>query len=491
MDLMMDMGMGQEMNTSMRVSPTLIAVNQILALSSMELQTLIQDEIEQNPALELSEKATCTVCGDPMRNGYCINCKRYAQTSPTQGDNSMSDFSGYQEYDDYSMGSGGGNASNNEEFDPMTLVAAEANVLERLYYDLRATLPGEDLPIAEYLIGSLDDKGFLSASVVEISRVFETTPERVEEVLHQLQRLGPPGLGARDVRECLMLQIEYIAELGADAAENVVAVPRLAHQIVDKYLTELGEHKYGFIAQKLAVSNDEVGKAREFIKEHLSPYPVMDGGEIQTWGSRSRAQYVQPDVRIREDEGGRLSMEVIESQRFYLKLNPIYQQLTSDMKVQKASFSDDDKKHIHQYVSRARLFISNINQRRETMGKIARCLLDCQEEFIRRGVRVLRPLTRAQVAEMTGLHESTVSRATAGKFVMLPSRQVIPFSDFFTASLSVKDVIKEIIVKEAAQGKPLTDREIVSRLKKEGIRVARRTVAKYRSQLGILPSTLR
>jgi len=103
-------------------------------------------------------------------------------------------------------------------------------------------------------------------------------------------------------------------------------------------------------------------------------------------------------------------------------------------------------------------------------------------------VRHLRPLTRAQVAAVTGLHESTVSRATAGKFVMLPNRQVVPFSDFFTASLSVKDVIKEIVIRE---GKPMTDREIVSRLKDQGIRVARRTVAKYRSQLGILPSKLR
>ena len=125
--------------------------------------------------------------------------------------------------------------------------------------------------------------------------------------------------------------------------------------------------------------------------------------------------------------------------------------------------------------------MSNINQRRETMLKIAKVLVQVQEEFLRHGVRHLRPLTRAQVAEATGLHEFTVSRATAGKYVMLPNRQVIPFSDFFTASLSVKDVIKEIIVRE---GRPLTDREIVTLLRDEGIRVARRTVAKYRSQLG-------
>ena len=153
-----------------------------------------------------------------------------------------------------------------------------------------------------------------------------------------------------------------------------------------------------------------------------------------------------------------------------------------------SSYSEEDRRHVQQYVSRAKMFMSNINQRRETMKKIAGALIQYQEEYLRQGVRHLRPLTRAQVASVTSLHESTVSRATAGKYVMLPNGQVVPFSDFFTASLSVKDVIKEIVEQE---GRALTDREIVQRLYDQGIRVARRTVAKYRSQLRILPSKLR
>jgi RNA polymerase sigma-54 factor len=196
---------------------------------------------------------------------------------------------------------------------------------------------------------------------------------------------------------------------------------------------------------------------------------------------------VAPDVVIKLEEG-EFAVEVVESRRFFMRVNPMYSRLATQLRGNGVHYSDDEKKHIQQYVSRAKLFMSNVNQRRETMLKIAKVLVQVQEEFLRHGIRQLRPLTRAQVAEATGLHESTVSRATAGKYVMLPNRQVIPFSDFFTASLSVKDVIKEIIVRE---GRPLTDREIVSRLRDEGIRVARRTVAKYRSQLGILPSTLR
>jgi RNA polymerase sigma-54 factor len=134
------------------------------------------------------------------------------------------------------------------------------------------------------------------------------------------------------------------------------------------------------------------------------------------------------------------------------------------------------------------MFIANINQRRQTMQKITDYLVKHQEDFIRHGVRHLKPLTRAMLAEQTGIHESTVSRATAAKFVMLPNGEVFPFSNFFTASLSVKDIIKDMIDHEDAA---LTDQEIANRLKEYGYNVARRTVAKYRDQLDILPSSLR
>ncbi|HEX7102520.1 MAG TPA: RNA polymerase sigma-54 factor, partial [Nitrolancea sp.] len=130
----------------------------------------------------------------------------------------------------------------------------------------------------------------------------------------------------------------------------------------------------------------------------------------------------------------------------------------------------------------------NISQRRETLFKISKCIVELQEDFLRGGVRELRPLTRAIVAQQVGVHESTVSRATANKFVMLPNRRVIPFSDFFTPSLSVKDVIKEMVDHETI---PLTDRQICDMLSRKGIRIARRTVAKYRAELNILPSTMR
>ncbi len=151
---------------------------------------------------------------------------------------------------------------------------------------------------------------------------------------------------------------------------------------------------------------------------------------------------------------------------------------------------DRERRHIREYVTHAKFFIDNINQRRRTIKRITETIVECQRAFLDAGVQSLRRLTRAEVGERIGMHESTVSRATAGKYVMLQSREVVPFAMFFTASLGVKDVIRNLITEED-QGRPLSDREIVERLRDGGIVLARRTVAKYRDEMKILPARLR
>lgn len=480
---MMDLSIDMNVEQSQRVSPTLIAVNQILALSSQELQTAIKQEADENPAFEVVEHQTCSICGEVLKHGVCTNCLRTRPSADTQA-RSNSEFgpSGMpdSEYSG-SMNLSPALSDGDDEFDPVALVASEPTLFERLMYDLRSSLSQADFPVADYLIGSLDDRGFLMSHPATIARELRISEERLLNVLQTLQRIGPPGIAAQDHRECLILQLDYLTqETGKEPAH--------VRDILSNYFVELGEHKYSYIARKLGISLEDVDAARDYIRTHLTPYPVMSmDNEVASWGSQSKAQYVAPDVIIKEIEG-QLEVEVVESRRFFMRLNPLYSQMAGELRSKAMPISEEDKKHVQQYVSRAKLFMYNINQRRETMGKIARTLVEYQEDFLRQGVRHLRPLTRAQVAEATNLHESTVSRATAGKFVMLPNRQVIPFSDFFKASLSIKDVITEIVTKE---GKPMTDREIVVRLRDQGIRVARRTVAKYRSQLGILPSKLR
>jgi RNA polymerase sigma-54 factor len=474
---------------SAKVSPTLIMVNQLLALSSMELQHMVRVELEDNPALESVESTTCISCGAGSTSAYCPVCMQSVVPSMTVDGTHASrvqDAIGRgladDDYDpdDYRPREPGG-VADDEEFDPMTLVASEASMTEQLLADLAVSLPSEELHIAEYLVGNLDEQGFLSCTTDAAARALDEPAEIVERVLKVLQRIGPIGVGARNLRECLLIQLEEIRDRGyPEVAPHV-------EEIIRDHLTELGEHKYTIIAQSLGIGYEHVVEVRDFIKQHMQPRPLQEPPHGRSWRSPSPTRFAIPDVIIHLRDN-KLEPEVVETYRFSLRINPLYQRLASDGTHTTHSLSDGERDHIRRYVNRSKLFISNINQRRETMRRITACLIDLQESYIKFGVRFLRPLTRAQVAQYLGIHESTVSRATASKYLMLPNKQVIPFSDFFSASLSAKDVIKEIITKEA---RPMTDKEIVSRLREQGIRVARRTVTKYRNQLGILPSTFR
>ncbi|HZB96925.1 MAG TPA: RNA polymerase factor sigma-54 [Herpetosiphonaceae bacterium] len=459
----MSMMMGLQVQMQMKASPALIALNNMLILSTQELQQAIQQELEENPALELmeSEEAICPRCGRPLSGPTCIHC--------LQEDMRIMD----SEREDFSLG------TDDDEFDPLMLVAAPPTLSESLLRDLHASLPAEDHFIAEYLIGSLNEQGYLDTTVDEVAATLTVEPERVERVLRKLQEVAPVGVGARDVPECLLLQLRRLE------AEGVT------HPYVERIITDhwrdLGEHRYGAIAQVLGVPYETVVEARDFIRQHLRPYP-LDRSGVEGTVNPSQTPYLTPDVIIR-DEQGVLVAEVVESNRYFLRLSPLYQELARQpARGEEAQVTPEEKEHLTQYVGRAQLFLTNLRQRRETIRRIAEFLIMRQESFLRHGVRFLAPLTRAEVAAAIGVHESTVSRATANKHVQIPSHEVIPFSHFFTASLSVKDVLLELITKEQ---QPLTDQELVEMLRERGFDVARRTVAKYRNQLGILASTLR
>ncbi len=482
------MGIGMEasmeMSPEMRtwVSPSLIEANYILSLSRQELQEVIREEMFANPALEMDEKETCPVCGGVIEGSFCPTCLVSQETERSE--------TNYEDHPEI-LTQQSANGIAEDDFDPMTLIASEASLHEQILSDVRTLLEGEEIPIAEWLIENLDERGYLSCSVESVASDLEAPVETIEEVLALVQQVAPVGVAARDVRECLLLQLDYLERNGA-------AIPPAVQRIIEDHLEDLGAHKYGYIAGVLGIGTDEVEAARDFIRSQLSPFPLQSQ-EARSWKSPTRAPYVAPDVIIslRDDE---FVVEVVEARHFFLRMSPLYEAMSVELGGKAgngngngatAAVSDADKRHIREFSTRAKLFIANIHQRRETLRKIALCLVELQEDFLRGGVRELRPLTRATVAQQVGVHESTVSRATANKYVMLPTRKVIPFSDFFTPSLSVKDVIKEMIVKERAKGHPLTDREICSRLLQQGIRIARRTVAKYRAELGILPSTMR
>src|SRR5438067_7088611 len=475
MELELDLGQEYTPNQTMKVSPRLVAANYILELSSQELQQQIANELNDNPALELVEIPTCRVCGTELQGSICPRCIQRQKGSSASTAYST-EGRGYG-YDDNADGRNRG--PDDEEFDPLTRVASEQTLAEKLLMDMGAALPEEDMPIAEYLVGSLDEKGYLSVKVEDVAYEMDVPVDKVRAVLRVLQAQEPVGIGARNLRECLSIQIAHLEEHGLSQPH--------ALEIVTQFLTELGEHKFGRIAHELKISQQEVSDVWEFVKTKLNPHPAHGFSPTNASDRDTRAMYIIPDVVISKGVDD-FEVEVVESRRFVLRVNPMYTRLSADLHRSIASLNLGEKHHVQLYVGRAKLFIANINQRRQTLYNITRCLVDQQRDFLVHGVRHLRPLSRAAVAQQLGVHESTVSRATASKYVMLPNGEVIPYAHFFTPSLSVKDIMKEVIEKE---GKPLTDSEIVERLKDRGIHIARRTVAKYRMQLAILPSSLR
>jgi RNA polymerase sigma-54 factor len=471
----MDLDFGQDLSAtqSLKVSPRLVAASYILELSSQELQQQISNELSDNPALELVDVPTCQSCGSELHGSVCPWCIQRQRGEEAPREDPIA--SAYED----PPAPKATRSLDDDEFDPLTQVASEETLAEKLLADLGAILDANDMPIAEYLVGSLDEKGYLSTSIEEAAYELDVDQERVRDVLAHLQGLEPIGVGARNLHECLLIQIDYLEQLG-------IRQPH-AREIISEYLVELGEHKFGKIAHDLKISPEEVSDVWEFVKSKLNPHPGHGFSSTNTRDRDTRAMYVLPDVIISAGEDG-FEVEVVESRRFVLRVSPLYTKISSEFQRDGAAMSTEEKRHVQQYVGRAKLFIANINQRRQTIFNITTCLVKQQREFLEHGIRHLKPLSRAAIANELGIHESTVSRATAAKYVMLPDGEVIPFSHFFTPSLSIKDVIKEMIEKE---GRPLTDAQIAERLRERGIEIARRTVAKYRMQLDILPSSLR
>ena len=456
---------------SVKVTPKQIAANYILQMSSVELQEAIAQELDENPALEMTELPSCPICGHPVTGNYCTECmprkgegddaNRLASTDDLPGD-------GQTRLRDEA-----------DEFDPIARAEADFTLEDHLTWNMHALLPSRLHPVADHVIGALDSSGFLTQTDAEIASATGVQVADVEQVLEAMQGLDPIGIGSRSITESLLAQIAYLRE------QDEIAVPPHAEAVVRSHLADLGERRFREVAAAVGASQREVIEVWEFVKSKLNPYPTSAfTAAVSGDGAR---QIIRPDVLIRAIDG-EITVEVVESRRFSLNVAPIYSSLSSKLRSEETT--EDEKQHVRQYVGRAKFFIDNINRRRATIQRIAECLIDRQRDYLVNGVQHLVPLTRAEVGEIIGMHESTVSRATAEKYVMIPSGEVVPFSHFFTASLGIKDQIRRMIEAEEARH-PLSDQEIADALAEDGIALARRTVAKYRDELQILPARLR
>lgn len=466
---------------SVNISAKLIASIKVLQYSAEELEQAVAQEVGENPALEMEELVQCVRCGTPLAGGVCPACDRGGTLD------GRDDYASWDDYHDLRGIST--QAQEDDGYNPLDFVRSGGSLHEYLMRQLGASLADDDYPIVEYLIGSLDSHGYVTVTLDEASETLRVPAERVERALFALQSLDPPGIGARNLRECLLIQLRGFEEQG-------LASP-LVRRVVDGHIRELGEHRFAEIARALGVTTTDVKRAWQFVKSNLNPFPAhaFGSGDVPGLGltnGSERGVMVRPDVVIRRTDRG-FEAEVVERRRFRFGMNPVYRNLYRQAKSQRAltdGLDENGRQHIRQYVTRARFFMACMRQRWETLSTISNALIKFQYDFLDKGVRCLRPLTRGELAAYVGLHESTVSRATANKFVLLPEGRTIPFDDFFDGSLAAKDILRELIADEDTR-KPLSDEDLAVLLGERGVPLARRTVAKYREALGILPSRLR
>ncbi|HEY7780473.1 MAG TPA: RNA polymerase factor sigma-54 [Ktedonobacterales bacterium] len=477
----LDQSLSYAPQQSLNISAKLIESIKILQCSAEELERSITREQLDNPAFEVDESEQCLRCGTPLNGATCPNCDPLPADAATG--ESLSDLADWDEYReqrslDLAV------PSEDEDYDPLSFVRAGDTLPEHLLVQLGAILPWEDQTIAEYLVGSLDSHGYIATEIAEAAEALKVEEERVARVLTALQSLDPPGIGARNLRECLLIQLRVWADRGTPYP--------LAERLVADYLGELGEHHFLEIGREVGVTSTQVKRAWRFIKANLNPFPAhafegaMAPGVDDGCGT-DEAVRIKPDVVIRRADAG-FEAEVIEERRFHFAVHPTYAALSRQSTAR--GMNESDREHVRQYASRARFFIDCVRQRWETLRRISEALVELQHDFLDKGVRALRPLTRSELADRVGLHESTVSRATANKYVLLPEGRTIPFDDFFDSSLATKDTLRELIEREDPK-RPLSDEDLAALLTERGLSVARRTVAKYRESLRILPSRFR
>lgn len=477
----MSASLEQSVEFQQTFSPLLMQANHILSLSLTDLEMAISEAIDDNPALELEECSVCPVCGRRSRGDTCASCRSALQEMI--GAPRAMDDSGLRVEQEYSSSGG------DSDFDPLTIIASADDIREEVVEAAIISLADErDQAVAMIIVDALDERGYLSIPLADIAAQVGIDSARAEAVLRVVQEVAPPGVAARSLPESLQLQVRYLRQEGTQ-------MPAAIDGIIRDHLEDLAAKRIARVARALGISKAQVLEAQVFIHDQLTPHPLQSH-QAETWNSPSSSGHVVPDVLV-SVEGDKLLIEVPNAIYDRLHTEAFYRAIAKpepDAQNAAAISPQPDQElvsHAKMHVARAQQFIWAVRQRRQTLLRVAEYVCAYQEAYVRGDARGLRPLTRSDVASALGVHESTCSRAVAGKFIMLPSRKLIPMSDLFAASLSIKHVMQQIIHDEAAAGRALSDAQISERLLDHGIRIARRTVAKYRDQMHILPSTIR
>jgi RNA polymerase sigma-54 factor len=433
----------------------------LLHLSADELHETVERELGQNPALELTPAPACPGCGRrTAQPGICPVCAGSQNGAPIVFTAPAADFREY--------GSRRQHESQSDEVETAENLGLPAHLLSQI----AAELAPADRPLAAHLLTGLDEDGLLAIDPAEVAAYFHVPRERVEKVRRQIQHCDPAGCASTSPREALAIQVEILKEtreIPASVAACLAAFDLLARQ------------KYAEIGQKLGLGKKAVEEAARFINANLNPYPAR-----AFWGETASPApvYRTPDAIIRlsgDQTEPTLIVEIAQPFTGLLQVNPLFKRTLNEASEAKR---EDWKNDLEQ----AGRLVKCISLRAHAMELLMGRLAALQREFILHGDAALVPLTRASLARELGLHESTVSRAAAGKAVQLPNGRIVPLSIFFERHLHVRVALRKLV---AAETSPTGDDELAEQLRSLGFAVARRTVAKYRAIEGILPAALR
>ena len=441
------------------MTPELRQAIQLLQFTSQELSEYIKQEIEKNPLLELAsndmEHESIEVY-DVQREEF--DWKEFLEN-----------------YDDISYRSEF--YREDKEYNYENVVKQSSSLKEHLLFQLNvANLDNVDLNIGKAIIENIDDNGYLSVDISQIADDLGVTPERAENVLYVIQTFDPTGVGSRNLTECLLLQVQ----------EDKMNDPKIEH-IIKNHLEDLAYNRLAKVAKELEMDLKEVQKIYDYIRT-LEPKPGRAFGD-----HLSNVKYIILDIYV-EVVDGEYIITLNEITAPKLNINKYYREMI------RKGLDSDASEYLQEKLSQALWIIRSIEQRRMTIYNVVKSILKFQKDFFEKGEKALKPLTLKEVAEDINMHESTVSRAINGKYMQTP-RGLFELKYFFSSgfstnqgqdisSTSIKAIIKEIIEEENPK-KPLSDQKISDILKKRGIDISRRTVAKYRDELRIPSSSMR
>jgi RNA polymerase sigma-54 factor len=443
----------------------------LLGMTAIELSQKIESDLANNPALELLEERRCPTCRRLLRDpGPCPICSTPKNANPEEPIVFIST------HDDF-YGNNRNESSTTSELTNDHLVAASEDLATFVLRQIAPELGESDRPIAAHILTSLDDDGLLSINPFDISRYHHVPLSQVEDVIRQIQRAEPIGVGSSSTKEALLVQLEVLSE--------TQQVPELAERAIREGMGYLSRHQYTELANLLGLQTPEAGKIAQFIGGNLNPYPGRaHWGDIHQGNGDQPPVYHHPDIiirRLNSRADSPLVVEIFVPIRGTLRINPLFRK-----SIQQAP--EDAIEKWKQDLEQANLLIKCIQQRNHTLKRLMTHLSIWQRNFILRGARHLKPTTRASIAKILDVHESTISRAVSGKTVELPNKRIVPLELFFDRSLHIRTALCQLIDNEKI---PLTDTQLVTLLAQQGYYIARRTVAKYRSMEGILPAHLR